>query len=404
MRIIRLELKKYFRPLRLLLALALLCCFCFAVSESQRKALSLTDTASYPDLITTSDTLFKWRSLDLLYQDHLLERYGETVTAADLPRLAAEREQLLNQITAAAAQDPIVLRYGMEFHPETGTFTSSIDKAFIGQLSQEDWDYIGSYEGGTMRLKGTDHPIVFLSQYQTVIDWIEAKGAYHVMSYDLIAMLEDNFLIVIVFSCGALLLTVPYGVLEAKSRTEGLSASTKTGRAHYSRKLAGAALASGIVIGLGVLLAVLAFSQWKVSRYYGCNIGDAMNICWDKTSYLHFTSYSRFFNTTSWNGVSFGAFYGLRLLLLFLLGLCVNLLAAILSLRMKNAVTAIASTLPLALALLAYHLAYNAPSLGGLTPLHISGHPNALAAGLGLLTLLVAAWRIRQNDRKEICT
>ena len=401
MRILLLELKKLFRPVRLSLVLALLCCFCFTVSESQRKALSLTDTASYPDMITSGDWLSKRRSPDLLFHDHLLERYGETVTAADLPGLASEREQLLSQITAAAAQDPIVLRYGMEFHPETGTFTSSIDKALVGELSQEDWDYIGSYEGGTTRLKGTDHPIVFLSQYQTVMDWIEAKGVYHVMSYDLIAMLEDNFLIVIVFSCGALLLTVPYGVLEAKSRTEGLSASTKTGRAHYGRKLAGAALASGIVIGLGVLLAFLAFSQWKVSRYYGCDIGDAMNICWDEDSYLHFCSYRRFFNTNSLYGVRFGAFYGLRLLLLFLLGLSVNLLAAILSLRIRNAVTAIACTLPLALFLPVYHLAYNAPD-GGL--IHTPGHPNALAAGLGLLTLLVAAWRIRQNDRKEICT
>ena len=398
MRIIRLELKKYFRPVRLLLVLALLCCFCFTVSESQRKALSLTDTTSYPDMITVGDTLFKRRSMDLLFQDHLLERYGETVTAADLPRLASEREQLRSQITAAAAQDPIVLRYGMEFDPETGAFTCSIDKDLAGKLSNEEWDDISSYEGGTMRLKGTDHPSCFLSQYQTVIDRIEAKGAYHVMSYDLIAMLKDNFLIVIVFSCGALLLTVPYGVLEAKSRTEGLSASTKTGRSHYSRKLAGAALASGIVIGLGVLLAVLAFSQWKVSRYYGCDIGDAMNIRWDHTSY------SLFEMTTYWNGVSFGAYYGLRLLLLFLLGLCVNLLAAILSLRMKNAVTAIACTLPLALAPPAYHLAYNAPSLGGLTPLHISGHPCEVVACLFLLTTVITAAKVWTAKRKDVCT
>ena len=240
MRIIRLELKKYFRPLRLALVLALLCCFCFAVSESQRKALSLTDTASYPDLITSGDRLSKRRSLDLLFHDQMLERYGETVTAADLPRLASEREQLRNQIIAAAAEDPIVLRYGMEFDPETEEFRAPVDKEVVGTLSQEDWDYINAWEAGTMRLKGMDHPIGFLSQYKTVIDWIEAKGVYHVMSYDLIGMLEDNFLIVIVFSCGALLLTVPYGVLEAKSRTEGLSAATKTGRAHYAKKLAAA--------------------------------------------------------------------------------------------------------------------------------------------------------------------
>ena len=401
MRILRLELKKYFRPLRLLLVLALLCCFCVAVSESQRKALSLTDTASYPDLITSGDRLSKRRSLDLLFQDHLLERYGETVTAADLPRLASEREQLRNQITAAAAQDPIVLRYGMEFHPETEEFRAPVDKEVVGTLSQEDWDYINAWEAGTMRLKGTDHPIGFLSQYQTVIDWIEAKGVYHVMSYDLIGMLEDNFLIVIVFSCGALLLTVPYGVLEAKSRTESLSAASKTGRAHYSRKLACAALASGLVIGLGVLVAILAFSQWKVSRYYGCDVGDAMNICWDNTSNLlfHATAYRRFFNTTSWNGVSFGAYYGLRLLLLFLLGLSVNQLAAILSLRIKNAVMAIACTLPLALLLLVYHLAYNAPD-GGL--IRTPGHPHEIAASLFLLAVGVTAARLWTGKRKEI--
>ena len=398
MKVILLELKKLFCLPRLLLVLALLCCFCFAISESQRKALTLTDTASYPDMITTSDHLFKRRSPDLLFHDHLLERYGETVTAADLPRLASEREQLLNQITAAAAQDPIALRYGLEFHPETGTFTSSIDKALVGELSQEDWDYIGSYEGGTMRLKGPDHPLVFLSQYQTVMDWIEAKGVYHVMSYDLIGMLEDNFLIVIVFSCGALLLTVPYGVLEAKSLTEGLSASTKTGRAHYRKKLAGAALVSGLVIGLGVLLAILAFSQWRVSRYYGCDIDDAMNICWDKDSYLHFCSYRRFFDTNSLYGVSFGAFYGCRLLLLFLLGLCVNLLAAILSLRIKNAVTAIACTLPLALLMLVYHLAYNAPD-GGL--IRTPGHPSEITAGLCVVTGLLTALAISRKQCQD---
>lgn len=393
MRILRLELKKYFRPLRLALVLALLCCFCFAVSESQRKALTLTDTASYPDLITGGDRLSKRRSLDLLFHDHLLERYGETVTAADLPRLASEREQLRNQIIAAAAEDPIVLRYGMEFDPETEEFRAPVDKEVVGTLSQEDWDYINAWEAGTMRLKGMDHPIGFLSQYKTVIDWIEAKGVYHVMSYDLIAMLKDNFLIVIVFSCAALLLTVPYGVLEAKSRTEGLSVSTKTGRSHYSRKLASAALASGIVIGLGVLLAVLAFSQWKVSRYYGCDIGDAMIICLDRTSY------SRFYDTTSWNGVSFGAYYGLRLLLLFLLGLCVNLLSALLSLRIKNAVTAIACTLPLALLLLVYHLAYNAPSIGFL---RTSGHPCEVVVGLFLLTIVITAAKVWTGKRKDI--
>ena len=90
MRIIRLEWKKYFRPVRLLLVLALLGCFCFAVSESQRKALSLTDTASYPDLITTGDTLFKRRSLDLLFSvsDKLVFDWGDLMENRCTPEKA----------------------------------------------------------------------------------------------------------------------------------------------------------------------------------------------------------------------------------------------------------------------------------------------------------------------------
>ena len=394
MRIIRLEWKKYFRPVRLLLVLALLCWFCFAVSESQRKALSLTDTASYPEQITVYDTISKRRSADLLFQDYLLDTYGETLTQADVSSLAAERQSLLEQVIAASKTDPVLLRYEMWFDEDMMSFVSESTEEKGNPRPEEDDVYIWSLVNGQLRMKGTDHPIGFINSLQTVIEWIEAEGVYHVMSYDLIAMLKDNFLIVIVFSCAALLLTVPYGVLEAKSRTEGLSASTKTGRSHYGKKLAAAALSSGIVIGLGVLLAVLAFSRWKVSRYYGCDIGDAMNICWDNTSY------GRFYDTTSWNGVNFGAYYGLRLLILFLLGLFVNLLAAILSLRIKNTVTAIACTLPLALLLLVYHLAYDAPSIGFL---HTSGHPHELAAGVLLLTLLVTAAKLRSVGRKEIC-
>ena len=387
MRMILLELKKLFRLPRLILMLALLGVFCFMISGRQLTAAAKANTAAYPEQFTGTDEMFGTCSLDLLFHDHLLERYGETVTAADLPRLASEREQLRSQITAAAAQDPILLRNGLEFHPETEEFTDSIDKDSARELSEEDWDYIMSCYGGQRRLKGTDHPVGFLSKSEAVMDWVAENGAYHVMSSDLLALMKDNFLIVIVFSCGALLLVVPYGVLEAKSRTEGLSASTKTGRAHYGKKLAAAVLAAATVIGLGILLAVLAFFQWKVSRYYGCEIGDAMDMRW---------------NITTWNGVTFGAFYGLRMLLLFLLGLAVNVLATLLSLRIKNAVTAIACTLPLALLLLVYHLAYNSPSIGFLKPFHTSGHPCEIVAGLFILTIVISATKVWNDKRKDI--
>ena len=112
-----------------------------------------------------------------------------------------------------------------------------------------------------------------------------------------------------------------------------------------------------------------------------------MDICWD---------------ISSWKGVTFGAYYGLRLLILFLLGLCVNVLAAILSLRLSNSVTAIACILPLALLMLVYHLAYNAPSTGFLKPFDTSGHPHEVAAGLFLLTVGITAAKLWTGKRKDI--
>ena len=76
-----------------------------------------------------------------------------------------------------------------------------------------------------------------------------------------------------------------------------------------------------------------------------------------------------------------------------------NQLAAILSLRIKNAVTAIACTLPLALLLLAYHLAYNAPSIGFLKS---SGHPCEVFAGLFLLTIVITITKVWTGKRKDI--
>ena len=76
-----------------------------------------------------------------------------------------------------------------------------------------------------------------------------------------------------------------------------------------------------------------------------------------------------------------------------------NLLAAILFLRIKNAVTAIACTLPLALLLLVYHLAYSALSTGFL---HTSGHPCELVAVLFLLTIVITAAKVWTGKRKDI--
>ncbi len=388
MTILLLELKKIFRPVPLLLALGLLCCFLPSAVKSQRKALSQTDTSAYPKQITIYDVTEGRCSIDLLFHDYLLERYGKTISEEDLPELAAEREQLLDQITAAAAQDPILLRNRMVFDPDSEQFSVPyLEGENEDDISEADQIYLWSVTNGQTRLEGTDHPIGFLSKYTTVMNRIRQNCSYQVMSYDLFGLLSSNFLIVIACSCAALLLVVPYGVGEAKSRTEDLSVASKAGRAHGRKKLAAAVLAAGLVIGLGALLAVLAITQWGVSRYSGCDIGDAMDICW---------------NLTEYHGLTFGAFYLLRLLEHALLGLAVNTLAALLSLRIANSVTAIACALPLPLALIAFHVGYDMAYLE--KPVHIGLHwePCGIVACLCLSAMLLTGVRIWRSRRRDV--
>ena len=207
------------------------------------------------------------------------------------------------------------------------------------------------------------------------------------MSSSLLELLGNNFLIVIVFSCGALLLIVPYGVIEAKSRTESVTASTKLGKALYFRKITAAGITAASLIVVGMIYAALSFSAWKVSRYYGCEIGDAMELNWKLSDY---------------NGMSFCAFYLLHMLCLFLLGLSVNVLAVMRALRTANSATAVACTLPLALLLLVFHFAYDPSSkTERLRYFGIQWEPYGVVVCLCLIVALltgVKLWRIRRSD------
>ena len=184
MTILLLELKKIFRPVPLLLALGLLCCFLPSAVKSQRKALSQTDTSAYPKQITIYDVTGGRCSIDLLFHDYLLERYGKTISEEDLPELAAEREQLLDQITAAAVQDPILLRNRMVFDPDSEQFSVPyLEGENEDDISEADQIYLWSVTNGQTRLEGTDHPIGFLSKYTTVMNRIRQNCSSQVMSY-----------------------------------------------------------------------------------------------------------------------------------------------------------------------------------------------------------------------------
>ncbi len=393
MRILYFEFKKIFSPFRLLLTMILLCSFCFFAFKSQCKDVALTDTTSYPDQITIYDTLNGCCSIDLLFHDYLLDTYGNTITKNDIPRLTSERELLLNQIVEAAAQDPILLRNGVKFYPDGEMFiieTQSEEEMTDAEseIASEDYDYILSCANGQTQLYGTSHPAGFLTKYQSVINYIRSNGSYHVMSYSLLEILKDNYLIIIAFACAALLFIVPYGVNEAKSHTEGLTASMKNGKNLFLKRLAAAQIVSVVVICVGIVFATLFFASWNVSRYYGCDIGDVMDIQWGINSY---------------RGMSFGTYYGLQILIMLLLGLSVNTLACLLSFRIGNSVTAIACTLPLAFLLIIYHFAYNALSLVEPTHFGIRWESYIVVIGLAIITVVIVAIKLYNNREVANC-
>ena len=389
MDIVKQELKKLLHPVRLLMVLALLCGFCAAILGSQKKALACADTASFPQQITASNESYSLCSADMQFHDYLFEHYGTTITEEDLPALATEREALKDQIIRAAAEDPILQRNRVKFHHEFEQFIE-----YRNWIYDEDQAYVRSCVNGEAQLQGTEHPVGFLSKYRTVMERVTANGSYHVMSSSLLELLGNNFLIVIVFSCGALLLIVPYGVIEAKSRTESVTASTKLGKALYFRKITAAGITAASLIVVGMIYAALSFSAWKVSRYYGCEIGDAMELNWKLSDY---------------NGMSFCAFYLLHMLCLFLLGLSVNVLAVMRALRTANSATAVACTLPLALLLLVFHFAYDPSSkTERLRYFGIRWEPYGVVSVLALITTIIAVTEIiyrrevRNSQKKRI--
>lgn len=75
------ELKKIFRIKYCAIAVIILLVLCANVPQNQVAAMKITHIESYPDQFTLDDGY----SVDVLFQDFLLDIYGNTVTKDDLP-------------------------------------------------------------------------------------------------------------------------------------------------------------------------------------------------------------------------------------------------------------------------------------------------------------------------------
>lgn len=320
------ELKKIFRIKYCAIAVIILLVLCANVPQNQVAAMKITHIESYPDQFTLDDGY----SVDVLFQDFLLDIYGNTVTKDDLPDLQHRKDLLLNQVANAAASDEVLLRIGTKFNAERAEFFETDPDRTISEADQV---YEWSCVNGQMKLAGTDYPIGFIKSLQTVIAHIQQYESYKVLGRDILSLLRKNLGIVTSFSIAALALVIPYGVSEARSRTETLAYTTKTGRKAFIKKVLAIGIANALVIAAGVHLAFILFSSWQMERFYACEISSAMTEL-------------KGLQNASYGSMSLIEYYVLALFTLYFLGVSGNILAGVMSLHIGNAVSAIACCLP----------------------------------------------------------
>ena len=295
-------------------------------------------TDAYPERFFIYDGY----SVDILFQDFLLQTYGKAVMSDAIPDLEQRREALLTQIQASADQDPVLQRCGTFFDRETAQFCGTNP----GQsLSEEDQIYLFSCINGQLRLDGTDYPVGFLSAMDSVLEQLRQNGSYQVLGSDLLSLLRRNLGIVTAFSLAGLALVIPYGVSEDRSGMVRLAYTTKRGRRSYTDKLLTIFVTGVGITFLGVLLAILLFSGLGVRRFWDCRILDAMAALKEQA-------------VPSDTGMTFLGYYAFQLLSLFLLNTAAILLAGMISLHLRNPVSALACCLPLPAGMWYYRLRY----------------------------------------------
>lgn len=342
MKLIVQEMKKIIRPLPIAMCLIILILLTLSVPKNLNQAKKLLDTDEYPEKFTLYDDY----SVDILFHDFLLERYGNQVTTGELDEIIHLRSELLEQIDVATQKDEILLRTGTLFNRESAQFYSSVEPMgdTDSAMAEQDQIYVWSCINGQMKLDGTDYPIGYLSKLENVILTLQSGETYHVLPCDVFSLMRKNISIVIGFVVAAWILVIPYGVAEAKSGTQLLAFSTKKGRFSYIKKIIAASLICLLIIGVGVVLTASLYYNSGAYRYYESDVGSAiqsMNLAIASGSQLKLVE-----------------LYAMMLGMTAVIGLASSIIITHLSLQFMHAISAIASSLPVILAFAAWCIAY----------------------------------------------
>lgn len=340
MRIIVQEIKKMMQPAYLVLYSIFLVIILFIVIPQQDRFVDLTKAENYP----ASFTIYDDYSVDVLFHYYLLETYGIEVHPDQLDSIIEQRELLLNQIDAAAKEDPVLQRIGLVFDHELGEFQGLIMDP-NRSISEPDQIYEWSCINGQMRLAGTDHPIGFLDRLESVANYLNAGTSYPVLSADLVSAIRNCIGVLLVCIIMSWPAVICFGINESKSNTQSLYVTTRTGRREYQYKLIAGLIPVFLLFLIGTLISGISFVCSGAYSYAPIPVGHAL-------SYLQITL------PAFMAEISFGPFYAVILSLLIFIGLAGATIVLHISLKNKHAVSAVAKSLPLILLILVTYIRY----------------------------------------------
>lgn len=418
MRLFLQELKKLLRPqyvAAFLVLLSILCgyfiipnfYYCYQDAHQKQPQLNTPEAVIYD-------------SYELLFTDMLLEEYGETIEKSELPHFREQTERFLAQVREVVENDAhlqdahMILNGDYQLIPDPNDDTIAEEEV---PASMND-PYVHACVFGIVQLPGTDYPLGFAHEMQTLLAGLEDISAkeegdpvlYRVTSPLFIREMGNTMLPVLFTSLCSILLLVPYGILENRRHTLPMLYATRTGR-QITRKRLGIALVCVLCfVAAGAALAIFQFTAWDLDSYYPTTVDDGI---YEATG---FSLASRGHMEGSWTGepVSYGGstFLGLFFqLLLFSIvsGIICPMLAALISFQLRNRITAsIVSLLPALMELGLFFLYVSRPVGGngifssGRLHFLFPGEPWAVLAGMTLLLTTAVAAHLIHMRRCEI--
>lgn len=289
------ELKKLFRPRLMVIALVLWLALSFVLSFRDYGTLyTMTHTENYPAHYSFSNS--SAYSVELQFTDMLLEEYGPSIEREELPRMQAQLDRMTQQILDAAAKDAVFQRYHITVNPDLSynepeysapliTDEADTSSEFGPYQSEEDYYYVLAYRDGQLKFASMDEPVYFAQALRDLIPLLTEKAArtgedslYYVMSNTLLYHLSELlFPVCAAVIAGLICLTMPYAILENKSRTPQLLCSTKTGRRIRRFRFGAVAAGSLLCAGVGVLTFAILLIPLDLEPYYHTPIRDVLS-------------------------------------------------------------------------------------------------------------------------------